>query len=101
SFRLCGEVADGVILTAGTTADGVREARDLIDDGRRRAGRDTAPPVTVYMTASPDDPEVVAASVRAMAGAGADKVVLEPKPEDDPVAYVRFVAEQVAPLTAP
>lgn len=98
SVRLCGEVADGVILTAGTTVDGVREARGLIDDGRRRAGRDSLPPVTVYMSAPPRDASSVAESVREMTEAGADKVVLEPSPEDDAVAYVRFVADQVAPL---
>ena len=101
SVRLCGEVADGVILTAETTADGVREARALIDDGRRRAGRDAAPPVTLYLSAPPGDAPAVVESVRAMVEAGAEKVILEPRPDDDPVAYVRFVAEQVAPLTAP
>lgn len=101
SIRLCGEVSDGVILTASTTVEGVRDAGKLIDDGRRRAGRDVAPPVTVYMAARPGDAPAAAAAVRAMVDAGADKVVLEPTPDDDPVAYVRFVAEEVAPLTAP
>ncbi|NUQ95460.1 MAG: LLM class flavin-dependent oxidoreductase, partial [Streptomyces sp.] len=39
SLRLAGEAADGTILTASTSADGVRRARRLIDDGRESAGR--------------------------------------------------------------
>lgn len=99
SVRLCGEVADGVILTASTTVDGVRDAHRLIDDGRRRAGRAAPPPVTVYLQAGSGDARKAAESVLAMADAGADKVVLQPVADDDPAAYVRFVAEQVAPLT--
>ncbi|MFB9839759.1 LLM class flavin-dependent oxidoreductase, partial [Actinoallomurus acaciae] len=34
SLRLCGEAADGTILTAGTTPDGIRAARRLVDEGR-------------------------------------------------------------------
>lgn len=98
SIRLCGEVADGVLLTADTTPAGVGEATELIDDGRRRAGRDAAPPITVYLSARSDDAHAAADSVRAMVEAGVSKVVLEPTPEEDAVGYVRFVAEQVAPL---
>src|SRR5699024_6649624 len=65
------------------------------------AGRDAAPPVTLYLSAPPGDAPAVVESVRAMVEAGAEKVILEPRPDDDPVACVRFVAEQVAPLTAP
>ncbi|NUS27087.1 MAG: LLM class flavin-dependent oxidoreductase, partial [Streptomyces sp.] len=39
TLRLTGEAADGTILTASTTADGVRRARQLIDEGRESAGR--------------------------------------------------------------
>ncbi|MBE8474109.1 LLM class flavin-dependent oxidoreductase [Streptomyces justiciae] len=39
TLRLTGEAADGTILTASTTADGVRRARQLIDEGREAALR--------------------------------------------------------------
>ncbi|MEP7053955.1 MAG: LLM class flavin-dependent oxidoreductase, partial [Actinomycetota bacterium] len=39
TLRLAGEVADGTILTGGTSPDGVRRARRLIDEGRLAAGR--------------------------------------------------------------
>jgi alkanesulfonate monooxygenase SsuD/methylene tetrahydromethanopterin reductase-like flavin-dependent oxidoreductase (luciferase family) len=39
TLRLTGECADGTILTASTTADGVRRARRLIDEGRASSGR--------------------------------------------------------------
>src|SRR4051794_17599173 len=38
SLRLCGEAADGTILVAGTTPDGIREARRLVDQGRAAGG---------------------------------------------------------------
>ncbi|MGW1558238.1 LLM class flavin-dependent oxidoreductase [Streptomyces sp. NPDC002144] len=42
TLRLTGEAADGTILTASTTADGVRRARQLIDEGRESSGRTDA-----------------------------------------------------------
>ncbi|KUN26092.1 oxidoreductase [Streptomyces antibioticus] len=42
TLRLTGEAADGTILTASTTADGVRRARQLIDEGREAALRSGA-----------------------------------------------------------
>ena len=46
-------------------------------------------------------PGRVADAVRFWAAAGADKVVLHPGPDNpDPVAFVRFAAEQVQPLLA-
>ncbi|MCW8377661.1 LLM class flavin-dependent oxidoreductase [Streptomyces justiciae] len=44
TLRLTGEAADGTILTASTTADGVRRARQLIDEGREAALRSGAHP---------------------------------------------------------
>ncbi|HYN16924.1 MAG TPA: LLM class flavin-dependent oxidoreductase, partial [Actinomycetes bacterium] len=52
SLRLCGEVADGAILTAGTTPDGVRQARRLLEEGRVAAGRAQPHPVTAYLPAA-------------------------------------------------
>jgi alkanesulfonate monooxygenase SsuD/methylene tetrahydromethanopterin reductase-like flavin-dependent oxidoreductase (luciferase family) len=126
SLRLCGEAADGTILTGGTTPDGVRRARRLVDEGRAAAGRTTPHRVIVYLVAGtgtgaaervaaevrrtgrPDpaadlavagDARTVAAAVERWADAGADTVVLQPTEDDpDPEAFVRFVAREVRPL---
>lgn len=126
SLRLTGEAADGTILTAATNADGVRQARRLIGQGRESAGRSGDPhEVVVYLLAAtgPDaaarlraelvaeglesvpelgaagDAEAVAKAVRRLAEAGADRVILQPTADEpDPEAFVRFAAEQVRPL---
>ncbi len=125
SLRLCGEVADGTILTGGTTPDGVRAAVGHIEAGRVAAGRDEPHPVTVYLMAATGpgaverlraeharwgfepsedvgvagDAATVAAAVRRWAAAGADTVVLQPTADDpDPQGFVRFAAQEVAPL---
>jgi len=125
SLRLCGEVADGTILTAETSPQGVRDARVLVDAGRAEAGRTDRHPLTVYLLAATGpgaaerldrakadagldpaqelgvagDAEQVAEAVRHWAAAGADTVVLQPTQEEpDHEGFVRFVAEQVRPL---
>jgi alkanesulfonate monooxygenase SsuD/methylene tetrahydromethanopterin reductase-like flavin-dependent oxidoreductase (luciferase family) len=124
TLRLCGEFADGTILTAGTPPGGVHRALELIEQGRRAAGRDEPHPVTVYLHAATgpgaaerletevrrwgDDPAevavagdapAVAEAVRRWADAGADTVVLQPTPDDpDPEGFIRFVAREVRPL---
>jgi alkanesulfonate monooxygenase SsuD/methylene tetrahydromethanopterin reductase-like flavin-dependent oxidoreductase (luciferase family) len=124
TLRLSGEAADGTILTSSTTPDGVRQARELIDEGRAAGGRTEPHPVTVYLLAatgpdgaerladtrrrydmqSPDlgvagDARTVADAVRRWADAGADTVVLQPTPDDpDPEGFMRFVAREVRPL---
>jgi alkanesulfonate monooxygenase SsuD/methylene tetrahydromethanopterin reductase-like flavin-dependent oxidoreductase (luciferase family) len=125
SLRLCGEAADGTILVAGTTPDGVREARRLIDEGRAAAGRTEPHPVTAYLLAAtgpgaqervaadlrregrepiPEllvagDASKIAEAVRRWADAGADTVVLQPAADEpDPEGFVRFAAEEVRPL---
>lgn len=124
SLRLCGEVADGTILTAGTTTDGVRRARRLIDEGRAAAGRHEPHPVTVYLLAATGmgaaerleadlrswggdptqvgtagDARTVADAVSRWADAGADTVVLQPTADEaDPEGFVRFVARDVRRL---
>jgi alkanesulfonate monooxygenase SsuD/methylene tetrahydromethanopterin reductase-like flavin-dependent oxidoreductase (luciferase family) len=125
TLRLCGEAADGTILTSGTNPDGVRRARALIDEGRAVAGRTDPHRVVVYLAAAtgPDaarrlagelarnghaadaglgvagDAQEVADAVRRWADAGADTVVLEPTADDpDPAGFVRFAAEKVRPL---
>jgi alkanesulfonate monooxygenase SsuD/methylene tetrahydromethanopterin reductase-like flavin-dependent oxidoreductase (luciferase family) len=123
SLRLCGEVADGTILTAQTSPDGVRRARKLIDEGRATGRRTGHHPVTVFLLAAtgPDaderlaavrrsyglaedvgvagDAQAVAGAVRRWTDAGADQVILQPTADDpDPEGFVRFVASEVRPL---
>lgn len=125
SLVLSGELADGTVLTGGTTPDGVRAAREHIERGRWAAGRPRAHRVTVYLRAAtgPDaaarleadarrwgmphseetgvagDAPTVAAAVRRWADAGVDAVVLQPTEDDpDPEGFVRFAASEVAPL---
>lgn len=125
SLRLCGEAADGTILTGGTTPAQVREARRLVDEGRAVAGRTDPHHVAVYVHAATGpgaaerlareyrtwgyppgeergvagDAHAVADAVRDWAEAGADTVVLQPTADDpDPEGFVRFVAGEVRPL---
>jgi alkanesulfonate monooxygenase SsuD/methylene tetrahydromethanopterin reductase-like flavin-dependent oxidoreductase (luciferase family) len=128
TLRLTGEAADGTILTADTSADGVRQACGLIREGRVAAGRDPdGHRVVVYLlTATGDgarerleaelvaeghaadtglgvagDARAVADAVRRLAEAGAGTVVLQPTgDEPDPEGFVRFAAEEVRPLLA-
>ncbi|MFG2354019.1 LLM class flavin-dependent oxidoreductase [Streptomyces sp. NPDC048521] len=125
TLRLSGAKADGTVLTASTSPDGVRRARQLIDEGRREAGRSEPHTVVVYLLAAtgpgaearlraeldaeglqsvPDlgvagDAGAVAEAVRRLVEAGADTVVLQPTgDEPDPEGFVRFTAEEVRPL---
>ncbi|GAA4684735.1 LLM class flavin-dependent oxidoreductase [Phytohabitans rumicis] len=126
TLRLCGEIADGTILTGGNSPDRVRELRGHIDEGRAAAGRTgEAHPVVVYVHAAtgPDaaerlererqtwkypsmagigltgPAEAMAEAIQGWADAGADTVVLQPTPDDpDPEGFIRFVAEKVRPL---
>ncbi|MGR6972434.1 LLM class flavin-dependent oxidoreductase [Streptomyces cynarae] len=122
SLRLSGEAADGTLLTAATSPEGLRAARGIVDEGREAAGRSDPHPVVVYLraTTGPDaaarlraaiereggvghgvagDAATVAKAVQQLAEAGADTVVLEPTgDEPDPEGFVRFVAEEVRPL---
>ncbi|GAB7191957.1 LLM class flavin-dependent oxidoreductase [Kineococcus sp. NUM-3379] len=126
TLRLCGEVADGTLLTADLGPDGVRAAVELVQEGRRAAGREDVPHrVTVYLLTATGpgaaerldasrrswdmdpatgagvagDAAAVAEAVNRWAQAGADAVVLQPTADDpDPEGFVRFAAEQVRPL---
>lgn len=89
TLRLTGEVADGTILTGGTTPDDVRRARTLIDQGR-------AADVGVAGSA-----EQVADCIGRWVDAGADTVVLQPAGDDpDPEAFMHVVGAQLRPLLA-
>ncbi|WP_404197822.1 LLM class flavin-dependent oxidoreductase [Streptomyces tauricus] len=126
SLKLTGEAADGTILTANTHPDGVRKARQLIDEGRASASRTDAPhSVVVYLLTAtgpgaaarlhaeleaegvasvPDlgvagDAGAVAKAVQRLTDAGADTVVLQPTADEpDPEGFIRFAAEEVRPL---
>jgi alkanesulfonate monooxygenase SsuD/methylene tetrahydromethanopterin reductase-like flavin-dependent oxidoreductase (luciferase family) len=100
TLRLSGELADGTILDAGTGPDGVRRARQLIDEGRAAGGRGDHHYLIVYQSVGQFDADEVAASVLARAQAGAETVVLHPSDRQraDPVDFVRFVAQRVRPL---
>jgi alkanesulfonate monooxygenase SsuD/methylene tetrahydromethanopterin reductase-like flavin-dependent oxidoreductase (luciferase family) len=125
TLRLSGELADGTILTAGTTPAAVRQACEHIADGRTVAGRTDPHQVTVYLLAATGpgatdrvraecrgwergnaaeaavagDAEEIAGAVARWAAAGADTVVLQPTgDEPDPEGFVRFVASGVRPL---
>jgi alkanesulfonate monooxygenase SsuD/methylene tetrahydromethanopterin reductase-like flavin-dependent oxidoreductase (luciferase family) len=124
TLRLCGRIADGTVLVAGTTPDGVREARRLVDEGRAAAGRTDAHSLTAYLLSAtgPDarqraeasrpswsapgedvlavgSAQEVADAVLRWADAGADTVVLQPTADDpDPEGFVRFVAREVRPI---
>ncbi|MEU9569209.1 LLM class flavin-dependent oxidoreductase [Streptomyces massasporeus] len=128
SLRLTGEAADGTILTASTNAEGVRKARQLVEEGRAAAGRGAGAghhPVVVYLLTAtgpdaaarlhaelvaegvesvPDlgvagDAGAVAKAVERLVEAGADSVVLQPTADEpDPEGFVRFAAEEVRPL---
>jgi alkanesulfonate monooxygenase SsuD/methylene tetrahydromethanopterin reductase-like flavin-dependent oxidoreductase (luciferase family) len=115
TLALAGQVGDATVLAGGTTPAQVAEARGLI----------AAPgphDLVVFVPALPGDsrdrlltwqqkfghefaglsgdPAEIAEGVAEFTAAGATKVVLQPLPGDDPVAYVRFVAEEVRPLIA-
>ncbi|MGW0595756.1 LLM class flavin-dependent oxidoreductase [Streptomyces sp. NPDC002776] len=127
SLRLSGEAADGTLLTASNPPDGVRRARQLVDEGRKSAGRTDPHPVVVYLLAATGadaadrlrkeltdegladvpglgvagDAAAVAEAVQRLAEAGADTVVLQPTADEpDPEGFVRFAAEQVRPLVS-
>jgi alkanesulfonate monooxygenase SsuD/methylene tetrahydromethanopterin reductase-like flavin-dependent oxidoreductase (luciferase family) len=124
TLRLSGELADGTILTASTSPDQVREACALVEEGRAAGGRTDPHAMVVYLHAAtgpdanermaaefagegagtfPDaavagDARAIADAVERWAAAGAGTVVLQPTIDDDPEAFVRFVAEEVRPL---
>ncbi|MCT2587134.1 LLM class flavin-dependent oxidoreductase [Actinophytocola gossypii] len=125
SLRLSGELADGTVLDQNQPPAAVRRARAAIDEGRAAAGRTDRHELVVYLWAAtgPDATErlrrelaewgvdevpglgaagnadAVAAGVRELAEAGADRVVLvHTADEPDLAGFVRFAAEEVAPL---
>src|SRR5688500_3052321 len=58
SLRLAGEIADGTLLTGGTSPDGVRRAKALVDEGRARRAEGAGDPhpivVSIHAATGPD-----------------------------------------------
>jgi alkanesulfonate monooxygenase SsuD/methylene tetrahydromethanopterin reductase-like flavin-dependent oxidoreductase (luciferase family) len=120
TLRLSGEVADGTVLTGGTTPERVAEAVALIGEGRRAAGRPEGQDVVVYvaaafgehqdarvsaqlerweMTEEPDriltgSAAAVASGVEKFYDAGASAVILQPlQDETDLSSFLAEVAD--------
>jgi alkanesulfonate monooxygenase SsuD/methylene tetrahydromethanopterin reductase-like flavin-dependent oxidoreductase (luciferase family) len=127
SLRLSGELADGTILTAGTSPEGVRRARAQAEQGRAASGRSGRHHVVSYLAAatgpgagerlirqyqqwglSPGDGAGVAGDAYQLARAvdeyahwGADTIVFQPMgDEPDMAGFARFVAREVRPLVS-
>ena len=123
SLRLAGEVADGTILTGGSSPADVRRAADLAAEGRAAAGRSGAHAITVYLPVvigpngaerlradaanygeselfgASGDAAAIAEGVQALIDAGATSVVLQPTlDEPDVESFVEFAAAEVRPL---
>jgi alkanesulfonate monooxygenase SsuD/methylene tetrahydromethanopterin reductase-like flavin-dependent oxidoreductase (luciferase family) len=95
TVRLAGEIADGVLLDAGLTADQVRVACEQVAEGR--AGRTDEPfRVVVYVEVDPraaDLKAVVAETAEELGEAGADTVVFQaPGAEPDPEPLIEACA---------
>jgi alkanesulfonate monooxygenase SsuD/methylene tetrahydromethanopterin reductase-like flavin-dependent oxidoreductase (luciferase family) len=99
TLRLSGELADGTVLVASTPPEGVRHARELIDEGRARAGRDDPHRLVAFLAVPAFDADEMAAQTRDLVAAGADAVILQPAQADgiDPVELVRFVTKEIRP----
>ncbi len=82
SLQLIAEAADGAILVAGTPVEEVRRVR-LTTQGR----------LIVYVHAAHEVDEL-----KRYAEAGADAIVLQPTPEDDPVDVLRRVVGELKPI---
>jgi alkanesulfonate monooxygenase SsuD/methylene tetrahydromethanopterin reductase-like flavin-dependent oxidoreductase (luciferase family) len=115
TLRLSGELADGTILSGGTSPDGVRAALAHIG---ARDGHEVVVflPAALGATAADrlarqqerfgmdfpgvaGDAAAVAATIERFVTAGATTVVLQPTADDpDPKGFVRAVATEVRPL---
>ncbi|MHC2999465.1 LLM class flavin-dependent oxidoreductase [Microbacterium sp. HJ5] len=120
TLRLTGEVADGTVLTGGTSPAQVAAARALIAEGRAEAGRDGHHDVVVYVAVAfgdgsaaraaeqlerwnlpgeterilTGDAATVARAIGEYHDAGADAVILQPLPDETELGgFLRQVAD--------
>ncbi len=116
TLALAGAIGDGTVLAGGTSPAGVADAKKHIaaavpheivvfvlattgDDAAERLATTAANYGQLDYAGLAGTAKDIAEGVREFAEAGATKVILQPAPgEPDPVAYVRFVAEEVRPL---
>jgi alkanesulfonate monooxygenase SsuD/methylene tetrahydromethanopterin reductase-like flavin-dependent oxidoreductase (luciferase family) len=125
TFELIGRLADGTIVTSGTSVAAMRDVLQVVDRSRVAAGRTGGHHVTAYVLAATganaadrvdrelalagNDPHpeiaatgdaaAIAATVRRYVDAGAHTVVLQPTiDEPDLEGFVRFVGHEVQPL---
>lgn len=127
TLRLSGELADGTVLTEGTTPTMLRDAIELVEAGREASGRGGRNDIVVYLLAAfggdeararmaadaerwgfADDPakfvagdvDEVAAAAELLFAAGADSVVLQPTRDEPDLEAFMGRARQVAALVA-
>jgi len=117
TLALSGELADGTILTGGTSPEGVRAAKRHIAAERPHelvvflpaatgpgAAERLAAQQSRYGTDDPGvagDAKTVAAGIERWVEAGATTVVLQPTTDDpEPEHFLRFVGEEVRPLVS-
>lgn len=125
TLSLSGELADGTILTGGTTPEQVAAAREIIDAARREAGISRPHAVTVYLLAAtgpdagdrlareltewgmgPDsgigvggNAAAIAAAAQRYVRAGADTIVFQPtRDEPDLAGFMGVIARDVRAL---
>lgn len=128
SLRLSGELADGTILTGGTSLDGMRSARALVEQAKAASGRSGPHHLVAYLLAATGpgararlrrqyqtwglgpgegvgvagDANGVAQVIEEWARAGAGTVVLQPTGDEPDIGgFIRFVAEEVRSLLRP
>jgi alkanesulfonate monooxygenase SsuD/methylene tetrahydromethanopterin reductase-like flavin-dependent oxidoreductase (luciferase family) len=109
TLRLSGELADGTIVSGGSSPETVRRIVGLVEEGRGRAEVQRPHRIVVFVAVSdgPDDGEPgvfgsaqqVADGLKEWIEAGAGTVLLQPDRDlDDLPGFIRFAAEEVAPL---
>jgi hypothetical protein len=65
-LRLAGEVADGVVLDAGTTPQRIRRALAVVAEGRAAAGRSDPIDVVVFLPTALQHPDLRTRSAQAL-----------------------------------
>jgi alkanesulfonate monooxygenase SsuD/methylene tetrahydromethanopterin reductase-like flavin-dependent oxidoreductase (luciferase family) len=109
TIRLCGEIADGTIISRGNSPAELREMIGFLETGRAQADASRPHKVVVFVTGrrrgANDDlavagsAEQVADGLRRWVDAGADSLLLVPGDDvEDLEEYMAFVGQEVAPL---